>query len=161
MFNCLKQLSCFISQITKYLIMFIFSSMVVVVILQVFFRYVVQASLSWSEELSRYFFVWIIFLAASICFKKDDHIAIEFFLFRLSPNVQRYIRGIIKCAELGFVVILIYYGFKVVNVVKYQISPAAGISMSVVYLSLPISGTLMLIHLIAFLKLKDKFQEKD
>ena len=39
--------------------------------LQVFSRYILNASLSWSEELTRYLFIWSGFLSISYCIKKS------------------------------------------------------------------------------------------
>jgi len=46
-------------------------------VIQVFFRYVVQSSLGWSEELSRYLFVWLIFIGSAVALPKGFHIAID------------------------------------------------------------------------------------
>ncbi|MEJ2134846.1 MAG: TRAP transporter small permease subunit [Desulfofustis sp.] len=40
--------------------------MVISILLQVFFRYVMNAPLYWSEEIARYAFVWLVFIGAAI-----------------------------------------------------------------------------------------------
>ena len=47
---------------------------------QVFCRYVLGMSLSWSEELTRYIFIWCGFLSVSYCSKKCLSIKIEQFV---------------------------------------------------------------------------------
>ena len=44
--------------------------MTVIMGIQVFSRYVLGASLSWSEEVTRYLFVWAGFISVSYCTKK-------------------------------------------------------------------------------------------
>ena len=51
---------------------------------QIFMRYVMGASLSWSEELSRYFFVWLTFLGAVLTFRENSHMGIETLVMFLS-----------------------------------------------------------------------------
>ena len=46
------------------------AAMAVIMGIQVFSRYVLGASLSWSEELTRYIFIWAGFLSVSYCTKK-------------------------------------------------------------------------------------------
>src|SRR5512140_496500 len=55
-------------------------------LLQVFCRYVLNASLSWPEELAQWMFVWAVFSAAGLFAGHRGHIAIETFSPRLSPR---------------------------------------------------------------------------
>jgi hypothetical protein len=54
-----------------------FVSMLVIMILQVFFRYLFKISVSWTDEGSRYFFIWAIFLASALAQRNKEHIRIE------------------------------------------------------------------------------------
>ena len=47
--------------------------MIGVVAAQVFFRYVLNHSLFWSEELARYILVWLTFLGASVAYRRGVH----------------------------------------------------------------------------------------
>ena len=52
-------------KILGYIISLMLIGMVVVICMQTFFRYVMFRSIPWSEELSRYFFVWITVLGST------------------------------------------------------------------------------------------------
>lgn len=51
--------------------------MVFIVFIQVIMRYILGHSLSWSEELTRYMFVWLIYLGVNLGIKGDMQIKID------------------------------------------------------------------------------------
>ena len=65
--------------------------MIGVVAAQVFFRYVLNHSLFWSEELARYILVWLTFLGASVAYRRGVHPRIDLFVSRVSPRGARAI----------------------------------------------------------------------
>ena len=72
----------------KYLFIAILGIMSIVICYQVFMRYVMAASLSWSEELARYLFIWMAYIAISYGVKKEQHVSVEAFtlLFPEKPG---------------------------------------------------------------------------
>ncbi len=66
-----------VNSLAEYAVCALLAVMVVVVFLQVIFRFVIRSSLPWSEELARYLMVWIVFLGASIGVKRKSHIGVE------------------------------------------------------------------------------------
>ncbi len=66
----LKRVLGCVNTVTEYVVSVLLVIMVVVVFLQVIFRFVIHASLPWSEELSRYILVWLSFLGAAIGVRK-------------------------------------------------------------------------------------------
>ena len=66
-----------VNALAEYAVCALLAVMVVVVFLQVIFRFIIRSSLPWSEELSRYVMVWIVFLGASIGIKRKSHIGVE------------------------------------------------------------------------------------
>ena len=67
------------------------ATMVVIVFFQVVMRYVFQASLSWSEELARYLFLWLIWMGAAWATKLRCHISIDALVMRLKGRAKRYV----------------------------------------------------------------------
>lgn len=73
------------------LLVILLAGMAVIMGIQVFCRYVLSMSLSWSEELTRYLFIWAGFLSISYCTKRCISIKIEQFV-ALFPKWQRSIK---------------------------------------------------------------------
>lgn len=99
--------------------------------IQVFFRYVMGASLSWSEELTRYIFVWAGFLRVSYCTKRCISIKIEQFAAMLPRRWKALMKLVNHTFELLFFFYLIPFAVKyLMSAVKSgQVSPACHIPM--------------------------------
>lgn len=59
------------------LMLILLAAMVCIMGLQVFMRYVMQNSLSWPEEMTRYMFIWFVFLGISYGIRNDIHIRVN------------------------------------------------------------------------------------
>ena len=71
----------------EFLLVFFPIAMTLIMGIQVFCRYVLGQSLSWSEELTRYLFIWSGFLSVSYCSKKCLSIqAFRFFFMATSEK---------------------------------------------------------------------------
>lgn len=99
--------------------------------IQVFFRYVLQTSLSWTEELTRYLFIWSGFLSVSYCTKYCISIKIEQFAAKLNRYQRAILKVINHSIELIFFLYMIPFAFSfLMSAVKSgQVSPALGIPM--------------------------------
>lgn len=123
--------------------------MTVLIVIQVFFRYVLGSSLSWSEESARYLFIWIVMLGASMGVKEGFHVSVTLFINKL-PAVLRRIVDTVFTLFLGVMaLVMVIYGYSIANTVAIQVSPAIRLSMFWVYLSVPVSGVLIIIHLLS------------
>ena len=68
-----------IDRAVELLVAVIFAAMCVVGLLQVFNRFVLNASLSWSEEAQIFGHIWIVFLAIPIAYRRGVHLYVETF----------------------------------------------------------------------------------
>jgi len=123
--------------------------MIGIVAAQVFFRYVLNHSLFWSEELARYILVWLTFLGATVAYRRGVHPRIDLFSHRLGSRGARAMRIAAHLAAMAFLGVLIVYGAQFAYFVRLQISPALQIPKWTVMLVLPISGVVMLLHAVA------------
>lgn len=144
--SAMKKLIDYVDSLTKYAAMAAFAVMSLMIVLQVVFRYVFEASLSYSEELARFLFIWATLLGAAMCVKRHAHVGFDLLMSRLPKQIRRF--GILFANLMGvlFYLVIIFYGIKVVGITMGQTSPALGLKMGYVYLSVPVSGVIMLIN---------------
>lgn len=107
------------------------AAMAVIMGIQVVARYLFGASLSWSEELTRYIFIWAAFLSVSYCTKKCISIKIEQFVAFFPKRGKALLKGINHTLELILFLYLIPFAWKyfMSAVTNGQTSPAMGIPM--------------------------------
>lgn len=142
----LKNASSFIVKITEKLIAFTLMLMLVLLIIQVFYRYVLSSPLSWTEELMRYLMTWLVFLGASVASQKGGHLGITFIQEKLNNNVKKIVEIIIQILAVMFLALIIYYGIELIQTVINTKSPVLRVSMAIPYSSVVVGATLMFIH---------------
>nr|WP_207723590.1 MULTISPECIES: TRAP transporter small permease [Paeniclostridium] len=135
--------------------------MVVLGTWQIITRYVLNNPSTVSEDLLIYSFVWMSLLGSAYVFGKKDHMTMVFFRQKLeskSPKVKIILNVITELLVMIFsAFVLVLGGFQISMLAMGQISPALGISMGYIYLSLPLSGVITIIYNI--LNLMDLKQE--
>src|SRR5690606_20892497 len=82
----------------------------VCVILQVYFRYVLNAPLPWSEELARYAMVWGAFIGGPLAIRTGMNVGITFVTDRLPPALQRAALVINSLVVIVFLAGMVVYG---------------------------------------------------
>lgn len=132
------------------LLLVIFSSvMVSVIFMQVVARRL-DSSLSWSEELARFCFIWLVYIGISYGVKKQKHIKVDVLLTIVNQKWKFILNVISSLLFMIFAVFVIYYGFDIATKLLSfgQKSPALQIPMGYIYLAAPIGMGLTLIRLI-------------
>ena len=132
--------------------------MSVVIVLQVFMRYVMENSLTWSEELARFCFVWLIYIGISYGVKKAKHIRVEALLSVFKRKGKYALNMIAYVLFLFFAIYATYYGFSIYSAIKGtgQLAPSLGISMSIMYLGMPVGMLLTSIRIIQRIVIETK-----
>lgn len=143
----------YLNIILKWLVILILFALTVVVLLQVFFRYVMFASLPWSEEVSRYLQIWLVMIAAAYGFSYGEHIEVKFFKEKLQvkPLLYKIITATIYLLLLAVLYIFVTNSLDFANRVEFQRTPALRISMYWPTLALPVGGILMMLQVVKLL----------
>lgn len=125
-------------------------SFVIIMGLQVFMRYVVNYSLAWPEEISRYIFIWFAFIGVSYSVRTNSHLRIDILFQYLSKKMIRVVETISDVFFLFFSVIVLLVGINLFTTIfaTMQTSPGLGLPMAFVYLSLPVGFGLTIIRLL-------------
>lgn len=124
--------------------------MVITLFAQIIARYFFSASFTWSEELSRYLFVWLVFVGLGAVTLRGEHVIVDAAISRFSPRVRRGLSqmtyGVLLLTNIlvGLAAALMVYTLFDLG----QSSPAMGIPMWIIYLSLPAGMTVASLRLI-------------
>ena len=123
---------------------------VALIFVQVVMRYVFGNSLSWSEELARYLFVWQIWIGVSYSAKNRSHLRITMIKDRLSPSAQKKLELAVTVMWIAFAVFIAAKGFSLAAKVHRfnQRSSALRMPMTYAHLAVPVGCSLMVIRLI-------------
>lgn len=123
------------------IIVLLMAAMSLLIGLQIFMRYVMGASLSWSEELARYLFIWATYLGIAYGVQKGAHIRVTMVTDLLSQHSQVAVRILTHLIFGAFALYVMYQGwFMVEKTFRFgQKSASLGIPMGFVYLA-PLTG---------------------
>jgi len=113
------------------------SGIVVIMGIQVFMRYVMKNSLAWPEELTRYLFIWFVFLGIGYGIRYNVHIRVDLLEVGF-PRLKQFLSVIQDLMFLGFCIFMIKPSINgVMMMVRTgQTSPAVNLPMYYVYSSL-------------------------
>jgi TRAP-type C4-dicarboxylate transport system permease small subunit len=142
-----ERMSAVVNKITINVTVVLFTVMTLIVWVQIFFRFILGGGIAWSEEIAKFLMVWMALLGSSILFHEGTHIAINYFISKLS--FLRYILMFHAILSAVLFVLLIYYGIDYAVFGLKSISPASGIRRFWPYLSIPVGGGFLLIQAFA------------
>lgn len=115
---------------------------------QVFFRYVLNSSLLWAEEVGIYAMVWLTFLGSSLLLRDWGHIGITVLLRKAPHRVRVRLVFCVEAAVLLFLLFLTYYGSTTAVFGFSRRSPSMGFSTWWLKLAIPVGAGLMLLNLV-------------
>ena len=156
----MKKLFAWIDRGVEYAVAAIFAAMCLVGLLQVFNRFVLNKSISWSEEFQIYCHVWIVFLAIPIAYRYGAHMSVDSLKNFLPKKVARAFDFFIEILWIWFAVALSWLSWRVSEVAKLQSSPGLELPMNYVYYSMVVGGAYLLLVVLRRLILKEPHLEQ-
>lgn len=126
---------------------------------QVFFRYVINESLSWSEEAARYLTIWAVFLGVAVALRRKSLIAVEVVVQFIPKRLEFIFRSIVLIASMLLMLFLIFKGIQICIDVSDEASTASGIPMWIPYASIPVGSFFTLLNI--FVVLIEMFAGKE
>ncbi|MBX7459723.1 TRAP transporter small permease [Qipengyuania sp. YG19] len=128
--------------------------MTLVVGWQVFGRFVLQSSPSWSEQTALLLMIWYVFLAAGAGVWERFHIRIEIFEKRLIPGTRRRLRISIHALIAVMGLVLLLFGAQLIWLVRDHVIPSLGISRAFAYIPIPVTGALIILFSIGRIRVR-------
>ena len=124
-------------------------AMTVIILIQIFFRFVVYRPVPWSEEAARYLMIWMGMLGSVIALRKGRHIGVTALVDILPAKVSFAVGIFVRVSMAGLLGIIAYYGFKLAVFNYSQLSAAMEIPMMIPYMAIPVGSAMMIVDLIA------------
>ena len=122
------------------------SVMTLLVLYQVFTRYVLNSPAAFTEELVRYFLIWTGFIGAAYAFITREHMCLVLVRDSLKPEKKRILMTFIDVLILVFAIFVITIGgFKLAMSAQKVFSALLGIPRSLVYAMAHVSGLFIVV----------------
>lgn len=139
-----------IDRVEEYAGSAILAFILIILSYQVILRFIFHSTNSWSEELSRYMFVWFVYATASFAIYNNAHIKIDAFI-KLYPLIIRpYVKVLGNIIFIIYALAVTYYSSDyVMDIMKSnQISLGLGVKMAYMYAAIPVGHGIMSLRLI-------------
>ncbi|WP_202619136.1 TRAP transporter small permease [Ornithinimicrobium cavernae] len=120
--------------------------MTVLISWQVFARFVLGNSLTFSEEVSRFLMIWLTMLGAAYAVRRGSLLAVDLVPELLRGRARFVVNLAAHAVSLVFYVVLAFYGWNIAQAVAFQSAPATGVSMFWPMFALCAGGALCLVN---------------
>ena len=140
----------------EYFAAFLLLAMVAVVFANVFCRFVLNASIAWSEEVARFLFIWIVFLGSLFAFVTNEHLGLDLVVNSVSERTAKWmgvIRDLLVIFSIGIVTV---GGYSITKDNWDWLSPAISIPYGYVNIIVPLTMAPMLI--LAIIRFSHRFR---
>ena len=128
------------------IVVLLFIVVVAVVSAQVFSRFVIHLSIRWADEISRYSFVWLVYIGGAITIREGRNVAFDLILDSRKGKAWKTMFTIVNIMSIVYLSLLTYFGIRVCGAEAGEVSPIMRYPMWVVSLAIPIGGVLMTIE---------------
>ena len=144
MYAAVRRLNTTIDKGIKIVLIAAFSLMVIASTAQILFRFVLNLPLDWTEELSKYMFVWSTMLACAMYTRNRQHSTVDLVQSLLPDKPKRLLQLVVDIGCIFFYIIFIAGGCVLTVITMNRLTPATQVPMGLMYLSVPVSGVLMI-----------------
>lgn len=117
---------------------------------QIFMRYIFRSGLTWTEELSRFAFVWTIYLGISLAAKQQQHVRVTAQYLLIPERLRPYLW---LAADMVWVIFNLVFAIQGIGLVLHsfqfpETTPSLGWSAAYIYAIIPIGFILMTLRII-------------
>lgn len=133
-------------KIVMYVIMVIGIVMLAIALMHIFSRYVLNSSLSWSEELLKILLVWFCTLSASYIAVRREHVSIVIFKQKFPKRVEHGMDLVVQVLMFLASIIVCYIGIKMMIKAGSRVTPAIGFPYSGMYSAIAVSFAVMALY---------------
>ncbi|TEA73078.1 TRAP transporter small permease [Pollutimonas harenae] len=117
---------------------------------QVIARFVLESPADWSEAWTRASLIWTVMLGVALAFRQGAMLSVEMLHSFLAPRNKRWLEHVILVICVSFLGFMAWAGGQMTWRVRFQTMPSLEVSISWVYISIPIGMVLAILAVVAF-----------
>ncbi|MEO1214471.1 MAG: TRAP transporter small permease [Bacteroidota bacterium] len=136
----MKKINKVIGKILKYGTLISTLALIGTVLLQIFARFFLESAPSWTEEASRFLFIYAISFAAGLAMKQKYYVHLDLIFNKLSPKGQKWLEFLISALIVLLFGLFTFYAIQFVQLGHAEKSPSLAIRMSFAFGSMFIMG---------------------
>lgn len=121
-----------------------FATIIISVTVNIVMRYIFDYPFSWTEELSIFLFVWIVFFGASVAAEQKRHVVLDLVISKIPKKWRRILQLFINLITIGFLIFVVIGGFKLQPTTMGQYSTTLRIEKNWYYIPVVISSIYMI-----------------
>ena len=141
-----KQFDSFITQIIRNVCIIIFTAIALLMVINVFNRFLPIFNVSWFDEIMEGLFALLVFLGAAELWRENEHFTVTFLPDWLHGTKKGDVLEILlDLTSMIFLIVFTYYAYVLTNRCN-DITPVLELPKYLLYLCMPISGLIMLLH---------------
>ena len=144
--QALHRLSLFLVAFEECFIKWAMTALCVVIMIQIVGRNL-DLPAGWTGEVALLISTWMTYIGAALAVQKKSHFSVDLFPGKTGPLI-RFMGAVSILMVAFFVFYLVWQGFYMAYLVRLRVSGIADISMACYFVSLPLSGVFMLIHML-------------
>ena len=123
----MKALTSFFDKVLKLITVICVVAMSLLVFSNVVSRYIFDSSIPWANEMSRFFFVWLVFFGAIEALKSNEHMAVDLLVRKLPKTVRKILFVLIDVIILILLYMIFDGSIKITQMSITSPAPATGI----------------------------------
>lgn len=121
---------------------------IIIITLQVIFRYVLGDPLKWSEQLSRMMFVWMIFLGVPCVFHRKMSVCFDLLTTKLPRIPNTVVTFFVQLCVLAFAAFFFVCSVELCIETGARMTPGVQIPQNLMYIAMPIAMFLLILVMI-------------
>ena len=144
----MKKIIGVISKIQNTFATLLFFCLLLTVSLQIISRFIIQAPIRWTEEGSRFLFLWVALMGACISVQKRTHFLISIYDVKAIKNraLRVFLEVLPEMIVFAFCIFITYYGWLYFLSGFSRRGIEVPMQMSWVFAAIPVSGITMAIY---------------
>jgi len=142
----LETFSGWLARMTDRIVVAMGITMILCLVLQVFSRYILGATFSWTEELALLLFTWLLLLAMTSAIYRDGHVRLFFLVDQLPEKTKKFWLSFLSFIVFVFFLALGWSGYRYMGATLGQTSAAIRYPIEILHLAAPVCGVLGSVH---------------